>query len=122
MGTYSLLGRDCAWQRYKTERNSPAGASMRPLWRTLYNLAANSDIDDISLERLKGECVKEVKRLNGNFTFKDANDWQKGYYTKENDVEKEADTNSPWGDNLRASFVENCQDFCTIRLRRGRNI
>jgi len=33
---------------------------------------------DISLERLKGECVKEVKRLNGNFTFKDANDWQKG--------------------------------------------
>ena len=24
------------------------------------------------------ECVKEVKRLNGNFTFKDANDWQKG--------------------------------------------
>ena len=42
--------------------------------------------------------------------------------TKENDVEKEADTNSPWGDNLWASFVENCQDFCTIRLRRGRNI
>lgn len=42
--------------------------------------------------------------------------------TKENDVEKEADTNSPWGDNLRASFVEKCQDFCTIRLRRGRNI
>ena len=37
-------------------------------------------------------------------------------------VEKEADTNSPWGDNLRASFVENCQDFCTIRLRRERNI
>ena len=67
-------------------------------------------------------CMKEVKRLNGNFTFKDANDWQKGYYTKENDVEKEADTNSPWGDNLRASFVENCQDFCTIRLRGGRNI
>ena len=89
---------------------------------TMNVVAANSDIDDISLERLKGECVKEVKRLNGNFTFKDANDWQKGYYTKENDVEKEADTNSPWGDNLRASFVENCQDFCTIRLRRGRNI
>ena len=43
-------------------------------------------------QRLKGECVKEVKRLNGNFTFKDANDWQKGYYTKENDVEKEDET------------------------------
>ena len=42
--------------------------------------------------------------------------------TKENDVEKEADTNSPWGDNLLASFVENCQDFRTIRLRRGRNL
>ena len=33
---------------------------------------------NVSLERLKGECVKEVKRLNGNFTFRDANDWQKG--------------------------------------------
>lgn len=45
---------------------------------TMNVVAANSDIDDITLERLKGECVKKVKRLNGNFTFKDANDWQKG--------------------------------------------
>ena len=45
---------------------------------TMNVVAANSDIDDITLERLKGECVKEVKRLNGNFTFRDANDWQKG--------------------------------------------
>lgn len=45
---------------------------------TMNVVAANSEIDDVSLERLKGECVKEVKRLNGNFTFKDANDWQKG--------------------------------------------
>ena len=45
---------------------------------TMNVVAANSDIDDISLERLKGECVKEVKRLNSNFTFKDANDWQNG--------------------------------------------
>ena len=45
---------------------------------TMNVVAANSDIEDITLERLKGECVKEVKRLNGNFTFKDANDWQKG--------------------------------------------
>ena len=45
---------------------------------TMNVVAANSDIDDITLERLKGECVKEVKRLNGNFTFCDANDWQKG--------------------------------------------
>ena len=34
---------------------------------TMNVVAANSDIDDITLERLKGECVKEVKRLNGNF-------------------------------------------------------
>ena len=45
---------------------------------TMNVVAANSDIDGITLERLKGECVKEVKRLNGNFTFKDANDWQNG--------------------------------------------
>ena len=45
---------------------------------TMNVVAASSDIDDITLERLKGECVKEVKRLNGNFTFRDANDWQKG--------------------------------------------
>ena len=45
---------------------------------TMNVVAANSEIDDVSLERLKGECVKEVKRLNGNFTFRDANDWQKG--------------------------------------------
>ena len=45
---------------------------------TMNVVAANSEIDDVSLERLKSECVKEVKRLNGNFTFKDANDWQKG--------------------------------------------
>ena len=45
---------------------------------TMNVVAANSDIEDITLERLKGECVNEVKRLNGNFTFKDANDWQKG--------------------------------------------
>ena len=45
---------------------------------TMNVVAASSEIDDVSLERLKGECVKEVKRLNGNFTFRDANDWQKG--------------------------------------------
>ncbi len=40
--------------------------------------ATPEEVTYVSLERLKGECVKEVKRLNGNFTFKDANDWQKG--------------------------------------------
>lgn len=45
----------------------------------LQNLfAATNDIDLVSLERLRGECVKEVKRLNGSFSFEDALDWQKG--------------------------------------------
>ena len=41
-------------------------------------MAAEQDIDRVSLERLRGECVKEVKRLNGSFSFEDAYDWQKG--------------------------------------------
>lgn len=41
-------------------------------------IAANNDIDKVTLERLRGECVAEVKRLNGNFTFDDALKWQKG--------------------------------------------
>lgn len=41
-------------------------------------MAASQDIDKLSLERLRGECVKEVKRLNGAFSFDDAYDWQKG--------------------------------------------
>ena len=54
-------------------------------------------------------CVKEVKRLNGNFTFKDANDWQKGYYTKENDVEKEADTNTA-AKRTKHIIAETCEN------------
>lgn len=45
---------------------------------TMNILAANSEIDSVSLERLRGECVKEVKRLNGSFSFEDAVDWQRG--------------------------------------------
>ncbi len=41
-------------------------------------IAATQDIDRDTLSRLRGECVKEVKRTNGNFSFKDAVDWQKG--------------------------------------------
>ena len=45
----------------------------------MQNLVASSqDIDRLTLERLRGECVKEVKRLNGNFSFEDAVYWQKG--------------------------------------------
>lgn len=45
----------------------------------MQNLVASSqDIDRLALERLRGECVKEVKRLNGSFSFEDAVYWQKG--------------------------------------------
>lgn len=45
----------------------------------MQNITASAqDIDPVSLERLRGECVKEVKRLNGNFSFEDALSWQKG--------------------------------------------
>lgn len=41
-------------------------------------MAAEKEIDKVALERLRGECVKEVKRLNGSFSFEDALDWQRG--------------------------------------------
>lgn len=41
-------------------------------------LASSQEIEPMSLERLRGECVKEVKRLGGSFSFEDAVDWQKG--------------------------------------------
>ena len=40
-------------------------------------IAANYDIDSQSLELLRGQCVKEVKRINGTLSLKDAVDWQK---------------------------------------------
>lgn len=44
----------------------------------LQNLfAAFHDVDPESLERLRGECVQEVKQLNGSFSLKDAVEWQK---------------------------------------------
>lgn len=41
-------------------------------------VAASQEIDPDSLERLRGECVREVKRLNGGFSLNDAVTWQKG--------------------------------------------
>ena len=40
-------------------------------------IAASTDVDKITLQRLRGECVNEVKRLNDSFSFEDALDWQK---------------------------------------------
>lgn len=41
-------------------------------------IAAYYDIEPETLTRLRGQCVKEVSRLNGSFTMEDALDWQKG--------------------------------------------
>lgn len=41
-------------------------------------VAATNEIDEVSLNRLHGECAKEVKRLNGSLSFTDTIDWQKG--------------------------------------------
>ena len=41
-------------------------------------VAATNEIDDVSLKRLRGECVKEVMRLKVSLDFDDALDWQKG--------------------------------------------
>ena len=41
-------------------------------------LASMQDVDDVTLNRLRGECVKEVKRLNGSFSLDDAMRWQRG--------------------------------------------
>ena len=41
-------------------------------------IASSQNIDRVLLDRLRGECVKEVKRTNGTFAFEDAVDWQKG--------------------------------------------
>lgn len=39
-------------------------------------LATMDDVDDVTLSRLRGECVKAVKQINGAFTMEDAVKWQ----------------------------------------------
>ena len=41
-------------------------------------IAATHKIDREILERLRIECIKEVRRTNGNFSLDDAVDWQEG--------------------------------------------
>lgn len=46
---------------------------------TLLNVAASMwDIDKSELARLRGNCIEEVKRINGTISFDDAVDWQQG--------------------------------------------
>ena len=44
-------------------------------------LAYQFEIDEVSLARLRGECVKEVKRLQGSFSMEDALEWQRSTHT-----------------------------------------
>ena len=45
---------------------------------TMNIVAFNQGVDKEFLRTLRGECVKEVKKTNGIFTFDDADDWQRG--------------------------------------------
>ena len=45
---------------------------------TMNIVASTNEIYRETLTKLRSECVKEVKRLNGSFSFDDAYDWQKG--------------------------------------------
>lgn len=44
----------------------------------LHVTAANNEIDDTTLSRLRGMCVDEVKRLHGAVSMEDAVKFQKG--------------------------------------------
>lgn len=44
----------------------------------LHVTAANNEIDDTTLSRLRGMCVEEVKRLRGSVSMEDAVRFQKG--------------------------------------------
>lgn len=40
-------------------------------------IATENEMDDYEITRLRGECVDEVKRLEGRFSFEDAVKWQR---------------------------------------------
>lgn len=44
---------------------------------TMNVVAATNEIDEITLSRLRGECVNEIRRLNGTISFEDAVEWQR---------------------------------------------
>ena len=44
------------------------------------NILANlSKYDPLSVERLRGQCIEEVKEINGMMQFEDAVDWQESW-------------------------------------------
>ena len=45
------------------------------------NILANlSKYDPLSVERLRGQCIEEVKGINGMMQFEDAVDWQESWH------------------------------------------
>ena len=55
----------------------------------LLNVAAALwDVDRSELARLRGNCIEEVKRLNGTISFDDAMDWQQN--DREDDGQSDA--------------------------------
>lgn len=45
---------------------------------TMNVVASMQEIDRTELARLRGNCIEEVKRINGIFPFDTAADWQEG--------------------------------------------
>ena len=41
-------------------------------------VASTVDVPKVEIERLRGDCVKIIKRLNGTMTYDMASDWQRG--------------------------------------------
>lgn len=41
-------------------------------------IAAGMEVDSVTLEKLRNKCIQEVKRTNGNISFKDAVNYQNG--------------------------------------------
>lgn len=39
-------------------------------------IAATNNVNDLTISKLRGECIKEVKRIHGVFSFEKAMDWQ----------------------------------------------
>ena len=39
-------------------------------------IAATNEVDEVTMTKLRGECIKEVKKLHGVFSFEKAMDWQ----------------------------------------------
>jgi len=39
-------------------------------------IAATNEVDELTMTKLRGECIKEVKRTHGIFTMEKAMDWQ----------------------------------------------